>query len=68
VGRYSSVTHAPAEWRLDKGQPCGGEKLLLMFDRWQKLHKSFYSEKKGTFDISKVCVGGFLQVVELVTG
>jgi len=25
-----------------------------MFDRWRKLLKSFYSEKKGTFDISKV--------------
>ena len=27
--------------------------VLLMFDRWSKLCKSFYSEKKG-FDISKV--------------
>ena len=25
-----------------------------MFDRWRKLAKAFYSEKKGQFDISKV--------------
>ncbi|KAI8468422.1 MAG: histidine phosphatase superfamily-domain-containing protein [Monoraphidium minutum] len=25
-----------------------------MFDRWRKLLRSFYSDKKGTFDISKV--------------
>lgn len=25
-----------------------------MFDRWRKLLKAFYNEKKNTFDISKV--------------
>lgn len=25
-----------------------------MFDRWRKLAKAFYNEKKGQFDISKV--------------
>jgi len=35
-------------------QPCGGERLLLMFDRWRKLLKAFYNEKKRQFDISKV--------------
>lgn len=39
---------------LQPGQPCGGERLLLMFDRWRKLGKAFYSEKRGVFDISKV--------------
>lgn len=29
-------------------------RLLLMFDRWRKLSKAFYNEKKNTFDISKV--------------
>ena len=24
-----------------------------MFDRWRKLGKAFYSEKRGEFDISK---------------
>ncbi len=54
--RYSSVSHEPAEWTNDPDRPCSGERMLLMFDRWQKLSKSFYSEKKDTFDISKVCV------------
>lgn len=43
---------------MQPGQPCGGERLLLMFDRWRKLGKAFYSEKRGVFDISKV--GGHL--------
>lgn len=38
---------------LQEGKPCSGEKLLLMFDRWRKLAKAFYSEKKNQFDISK---------------
>ena len=55
--RYSSLSHEPrTEWQLEPGKPCSGERMLLMFDRWRKLLKSFYSEKKGTFDISKVCV------------
>ena len=28
--------------------------MLLMYDRWNKLAKSFFSEKSGQFDISKV--------------
>ena len=43
---------------VQPGQPCGGERLLLMFDRWRKLGKAFYSEKRGEFDISKarICI------------
>lgn len=41
--------------KLQEGKPCSGEKLLLMFDRWRKLAKAFYNEKKNQFDISKVC-------------
>jgi hypothetical protein len=53
AGRYSSLSCDPAQdWELQAGRPCGGEALLLMFDRWQKLAKTFY--KKGKFDISKV--------------
>ncbi|KAK9799737.1 hypothetical protein WJX73_006464 [Symbiochloris irregularis] len=51
---YSALTQAPTEWVLEPGKPCGGERLLLMFDRWRKLLKAFYSEKKKQFDISKV--------------
>jgi hypothetical protein len=40
------------DWVLQPDQPCSGERLLLMFDRWQKLAKTFC--KKGRFDISKV--------------
>lgn len=39
---------------MQEGKPCSGEKLLLMFDRWRKLLKAFYHEKKHHFDISKV--------------
>lgn len=35
-------------------KPCSGERLLLLYDRWRKLAKAFYSEKKSQFDISKV--------------
>jgi inositol hexakisphosphate/diphosphoinositol-pentakisphosphate kinase len=49
----ASSQQAPEEWAVDGGRPCGGERPLLMFDRWRKLLRSFYSEKKGTFDISK---------------
>jgi inositol-hexakisphosphate/diphosphoinositol-pentakisphosphate 1-kinase len=41
---------------MQPGQPCGGERLLLMFDRWRKLGKAFYSEKRGEFDISKASI------------
>lgn len=36
---YSALTQAPSEWVLESGKPCGGERLLLMFDRWRKLLK-----------------------------
>ena len=55
-----AVKRLPSSWcrhtghlKLQPGQPCGGERLLLMFDRWRKLGKAFYSEKRGEFDISK---------------
>eukprot|EP00775_Hariotina_reticulata_P005842 gene5842-6083_t len=51
---YSSLTTSPDDWRLDQTKPCSGERLLLMFDRWRKLLKSFFNEKKCQFDISKV--------------
>ena len=51
---YSALTQDPAEWCAEPGKPCGGEKLLLMFDRWRKLAKAFYSDRRGEFDISKV--------------
>ncbi|KAK9821974.1 hypothetical protein WJX81_008214 [Elliptochloris bilobata] len=51
---YSALTQSPREWALEVGKPCGGERLLLMFDRWRKLLKAFYSERKQQFDISKV--------------
>lgn len=51
---YSALTMDPEEWHQEQGKPCSGEKLLLMFDRWRKLTKAFFSEKKGYFDISKI--------------
>lgn len=39
---------------LQDDKPCSGERLLLIYDRWRKLAKAFYSEKKSQFDISKV--------------
>ena len=42
--RYSSLSMEPSECKIDPDNPCGGEKMLLMFDRWNKLLKSFYSE------------------------
>lgn len=51
---YSALTMDPnEEWNQLPGAPCGGEKLLLVFDRWRKLAKAFWNEKKG-YDISKV--------------
>jgi len=37
-----------------KLEPHGGETLLLMLDRWKKLHKDLFNAKTGTFDLSKV--------------
>jgi hypothetical protein len=53
-GAYSSLSQAPEEMVLDPSRPCSGERPLLMFDRWRKLLKSFWSDKKATFDISKI--------------
>ena len=39
---------------MQAGVPCGGERLLLMFDRWRKLLKAFHNEKKKQYDISKI--------------
>eukprot|EP00798_Chlamydomonas_sp_ICE-L_P008125 gene8126-1372_t len=54
TGRFSSLSQDPSEWKQIADQPCSGERMLLMFDRWNKLLKSFYNEKKDTFDISKI--------------
>ncbi|GMH42191.1 hypothetical protein BSKO_10110 [Bryopsis sp. KO-2023] len=51
---YSSLSQDPSEWEEEESKPCTGERLLLMYDRWRKLHKSFYNKKKDQFDISKV--------------
>ncbi|EFN57696.1 hypothetical protein CHLNCDRAFT_57228 [Chlorella variabilis] len=51
---YSALTQDPRECAHEEGKPCSGEKLLLVFDRWRKLAKAFYNEKKNQFDISKV--------------
>mmetsp|Transcript_39332 Transcript_39332/g.111414 ORF Transcript_39332/g.111414 Transcript_39332/m.111414 type:complete len:1167 (-) Transcript_39332:153-3653(-) len=51
---YSALTQDPSEWSCQEGQPCGGERILLMFDRWRKLLKSFYNPKTEKFDISKI--------------
>ena len=44
---YSALTQAPREWAASTSQPCGGERLLLLYDRWRKLAKALYSEKKA---------------------
>ncbi|KAL0037051.1 hypothetical protein WJX77_010637 [Trebouxia sp. C0004] len=54
VKAYSALTQSPKEWTQEGGVPCGGERLLLMFDRWRKLLKAFYNEKKKQYDISKI--------------
>ena len=40
--RYSSLSQEAREWGLDQSKPCSGERMLLMFDRWNKLLKNFY--------------------------
>jgi hypothetical protein len=32
----------------------GNETLILMLDRWRKLHKDLYNAKTDSFDLSKV--------------
>ncbi|CAG9465009.1 unnamed protein product [Pedinophyceae sp. YPF-701] len=53
---YSAMTQSPQEWveAYGEGKPCGGERMLLMYDRWRKLHKALYNPKKRLFDISKI--------------
>lgn len=46
------ITSCPSV--VQNGVPCGGERLLLMFDRWRKLLKAFHNEKKKQYDISKI--------------
>ena len=50
---YSALTMNHDQLNQQPDRPCGGEKILLVYDRWRKLAKAFWSEKKG-FDISKV--------------
>ena len=50
---YSALTMNHDQLDRQPDEPCGGEKILLVYDRWRKLAKAFWSEKKG-FDISKV--------------
>ncbi len=50
-GLGSSSQHAAAPAMKN---PARGETLLLMLDRWRKLHKDFYNEKKGGFNITKI--------------
>uniref|UniRef100_A0A1D1ZXV8 Inositol hexakisphosphate and diphosphoinositol-pentakisphosphate kinase n=1 Tax=Auxenochlorella protothecoides TaxID=3075 RepID=A0A1D1ZXV8_AUXPR len=51
---YSVLNQDPKDWVFEDDKPCSGERLLLLYDRWRKLAKAFYSEKKSQFDISKV--------------
>jgi len=52
---YSSLSQDPMEWEEPNASvPCTGERLLLLYDRWRKLMRSFYNAKKDVFDISKV--------------
>lgn len=38
-----------------EGEPCSNsESLLLMFKRWEKINKDFFSKKKGKYEISKI--------------
>lgn len=50
----TALLQDPREWEAEKGHPCSGERILLTYDRWRKLLKSFYNTKKDQFDISKV--------------
>jgi inositol-hexakisphosphate/diphosphoinositol-pentakisphosphate 1-kinase len=34
--------------------PYGGENMLMMYDRWNKLQKALYLTKDKSFDISKI--------------
>lgn len=54
IKSYSALTQDTKEWVEQEGQPCSGERLLLIYDRWRKLHKALYLPKKGLFDISKI--------------
>ena len=51
---YSSLSQDPSAWLEEPKKPCSGERLLLAYDRWRKLSRSFYNRKRDTFHISKV--------------
>eukprot|EP01004_Peranema_trichophorum_P003664 NODE_263_length_3101_cov_40.223304_g227_i0.p1 GENE.NODE_263_length_3101_cov_40.223304_g227_i0~~NODE_263_length_3101_cov_40.223304_g227_i0.p1 ORF type:complete len:959 (-),score=209.09 NODE_263_length_3101_cov_40.223304_g227_i0:224-2947(-) len=51
---YSALLNHPNEWDLDPKRPCQGEKVLLLYDRWRKLYKGLYNDKKGLYDCSKI--------------
>eukprot|EP00667_Euglena_gracilis_P000680 EG_transcript_680 len=54
---YSALVNHPSEWdvkALNEFTPCMSEKLILIYDRWRKLLKGFYNEKKSLFDCSKI--------------
>jgi len=56
---FSALTQDPRDWMPpDEGQPCTGEKLLLMFDRWRKLLKAFYSKDKGLSKTTSIASTG----------
>lgn len=50
---YSALAMDHEQLDRQPDRPCGDEKILLVYDRWRKLDRAFWSEKKG-FDISKV--------------
>eukprot|EP01004_Peranema_trichophorum_P010772 NODE_959_length_2221_cov_38.303622_g820_i0.p1 GENE.NODE_959_length_2221_cov_38.303622_g820_i0~~NODE_959_length_2221_cov_38.303622_g820_i0.p1 ORF type:complete len:446 (-),score=85.44 NODE_959_length_2221_cov_38.303622_g820_i0:289-1626(-) len=55
---YSALLMSPYEWDqlgvTEGKQPCENEKMLLLHDRWRKLYRGFYLEKKGMYDCSKI--------------
>jgi inositol hexakisphosphate/diphosphoinositol-pentakisphosphate kinase len=38
----------------DPSRAARGETILLMLDRWRKLYKDLYNEKKGGFNVTKI--------------
>eukprot|EP00996_Jenningsia_fusiforme_P006434 NODE_77_length_3467_cov_41.352838_g69_i0.p1 GENE.NODE_77_length_3467_cov_41.352838_g69_i0~~NODE_77_length_3467_cov_41.352838_g69_i0.p1 ORF type:complete len:1052 (+),score=181.10 NODE_77_length_3467_cov_41.352838_g69_i0:103-3258(+) len=52
---YSTLMMSPSDWVAPSGDCCcEGERVFLMYDRWRKLYKAFYDEKKDSFDCSKI--------------
>ena len=48
---YNSITQPEEEW-VPGDEPCGGEHMVLLLDRWQQMKKNF--KKDGVFDCSKI--------------